>query len=69
MLKVLHRDLAARNILVEDFDSIKIADFGLARNIKSDYYYMQKLNVSFEKKSITLKVFCFSTFIFKFLEQ
>ena len=52
MLKVLHRDLAARNILVEDFDSIKIADFGLARNIKSDYYYMQKLNVSFEKKNL-----------------
>jgi serine/threonine protein kinase len=40
---VLHRDLAARNILVYDFDSIKIADFGLARNICSDYYYVQKL--------------------------
>ena len=43
--------MAARNILVEDFDAIKIADFGLARNIKSDYYYMQKLNVSCENKS------------------
>lgn len=44
--KVLHRDLAARNILVDDYDSIKIADFGLARNIRSDYYYLQKMNVS-----------------------
>ena len=44
--KVLHRDLAARNILVQDYDSIKIADFGLARNIKSDYYYIQKMGVS-----------------------
>lgn len=40
---MLHRDLAARNILVYDVDSIKIADFGLARNICSDYYYVQKL--------------------------
>lgn len=44
---ILHRDLAARNILVDDFDSIKIADFGLARNIHKNYYYVQKLNVRF----------------------
>ncbi len=40
--KVLHRDLAARNILVDEYDSIKIADFGLARNIRTDYYYVQQ---------------------------
>ena len=45
--KVLHRDLAARNILVDDFDSVKIADFGLARNLRTDYYYTQQLQVKF----------------------
>jgi serine/threonine protein kinase len=42
---VLHRDLAARNILVDDYDLVKIADFGLARNIRTDYYYVQKREV------------------------
>lgn len=42
----MHRDLAARNILVDDLNSVKIADFGLARNIRSDYYYVQKMNVN-----------------------
>jgi serine/threonine protein kinase len=44
--KVIHRDLAARNILVAERDLVKIADFGLARNIRTDYYYMQQADVS-----------------------
>lgn len=43
--KVLHRDLAARNILVDSHDVIKISDFGLARNIPTDYYYIQQKEV------------------------
>lgn len=35
----IHRDLAARNVLVGDREVMKIADFGLARDIEKSNYY------------------------------
>ncbi|KAL1460044.1 hypothetical protein WDU94_011984 [Cyamophila willieti] len=40
--KCIHRDLAARNVLVSDNHVMKIADFGLAREIHSRDYYRKK---------------------------
>lgn len=42
LLQCVHRDLAARNILVGDDFVMKIADFGLARDIYKDDLYVKK---------------------------
>jgi len=36
--KHIHRDLRAANILVGDNNVVKIADLGLARLLREDYY-------------------------------
>ena len=40
--KVLHGDLAARNILLADDGVVKVADFGLARQLFHDYDYKKE---------------------------
>lgn len=42
----IHRDLAARNVLVTEDNVMKIADFGLARDVHNIDYYKKTTNVS-----------------------
>ena len=44
--KVLHGDLAARNVLLADDGVVKVADFGLARQLYNDYDYKKQGRVS-----------------------
>ena len=44
--KFVHRDIAARNVLVANHESIKLADFGLSREI-DDNIYLGKEEVFF----------------------
>lgn len=45
-LQCIHRDLAARNVLVTEDNVMKIADFGLARDVRSLEYYKKTGDVS-----------------------
>ena len=52
--QIVHRDLAARNVLVAEEMVLKIADFGLTRNITEQDYYRKTTDVSFWSKDSRL---------------
>ena len=60
----MHRDLAARNVLVGEGYVMKIADFGLARDIYNDDRYVKLSAVSCLLSFFNLLPLLFSLFLF-----
>lgn len=63
---VIHRDLSARNVLCKEEDgqlTVKVADFGLSRLVKEDYYLSE--TVSLPVKWCAIEVLKFRKFTTK----
>lgn len=56
-LQCIHRDLAARNVLVCDDYIVKIADFGLARDLQDSDYYRKNTNGRLPIKWMVILIF------------
>lgn len=68
LFQCIHRDLAARNVLVTENNVMKIADFGLARDVHNIDYYKKTTNVSFRQFSqLVLNITLFSLAVVKAL--
>ncbi len=53
--KVLHGDLAARNVLLADDDVVKIADFGLSRQVYKESNYHKQGNEALPVKWMAIE--------------
>lgn len=53
---IIHRDLAARNCMVDDEKIVKVADFGLARDLYKKDYYISSPNTPLPFKWMALEV-------------
>jgi serine/threonine protein kinase len=76
--EIIHRDLAARNVLVDERLQIKVADFGLSRDVEEDHnYYRLKTDrplplrwtapesIKLGKFSIASDVYAFGVLVFE----
>jgi serine/threonine protein kinase len=58
----LHGDLAARNILLSEHNVVKVADFGLSRQLYKDENYMKNSKVLILPNKKTHKTFLICEF-------
>lgn len=61
--KIIHRDLAARNCMVDEDDTINVADFGLTKTLHTkDFYHMKNANIAMPLKWMAIE--CLTDFVF-----